>query len=105
MENWLKGILGGSVGLLILGTTIAIGYYISIQGAIVAFICAVLVGGAFLSLIYAIENNDFKAGAFVPILLALAIITGIFAQPPSAPTFGLCILTAIFGAVMIQQGE
>ena len=105
MQDWLKGLLGTSFGLLILGATIAIGYYISVVGAVLAFVCAALAGGAFLSLLFAIEKNDFKAGVFVPLLISAAVIVGIVAQPPSGPTFGLCILAAIFGAILIQEGE
>ena len=101
----MKGISGTSIAIIIIGIAIATGYYISAVGAAVAFICSVLVCGAFLSLIYAVENNDFKSGAFVPILIAMAVITGVFAQPPALPTFGLCVFTSIFGVIMIQQGE
>lgn len=105
MENWLKGLAGTSTGLLVIVVTIATGYYISAIGAVVAFICAVLVAGAFLGLIYAVEKNDFRFGVAVPLVAALAIIVGIFGQPPVPSTFGLCFLTAIFGIIMIQEGE
>jgi hypothetical protein len=105
MENWLKGLLGTSTALIIIGIVIATGYYISVAGAAAAFICSALVCSAFLSLIYAVENNEFASGALVPILIVVAVLIGIFAQPPALPTFGLCIFTSIFGVIMIQRGE
>lgn len=105
MENWLKGTAGATFGLIIVGITVGIGYYFGVGSSAVALSCAALVAGAFLSLTYAIENNDSMAGAAMPILLGSAIVVGYFGQPPLPSTLGLCFFATIFGIVMIQEGE
>ncbi len=105
MENWLKGLAGATFGLAIIGITVGIGYYTGVGPAAVSFTCAVLVAGAFLGLAYAIENNEFGAGAVVPILIVFAIIIGYFGQPPLPATLGLSFFTTTFGIIMIQEGE
>jgi hypothetical protein len=58
-----------------------------------------------LTLIYAIENDDFTAGAALPIIVILGILAAYFGQVPFEPTLAMSLLSSILIVILVQEGD
>lgn len=70
-----------------------------------ALLCAGTSAFFILILIYAIENDDFKAGTVLPFIVIVGILAAYFGQVPSWPMLAMCLLSSILGLILIQEGD
>lgn len=74
-------------------------------GTLSALLCAGTSAFFILTLIYAIENDDFTAGAALPFVVIVGILAAYFGHAPSEPTLAMCFLSSILALILIQEGD
>lgn len=67
--------------------------------------CTLISTFLILDLIYALEENDFMAGAMVPFIALIGFAVGYLMQPPVEETLLSCFLGAVLALILVQEGE
>lgn len=98
--TWIKGIIASALTLGIIGLLINVYINYGWVSALVSTVCMIFAIFSILSLIYAIEENNFFKGFLVPILFVLAGITGYYGKAPIEETIVLCILGSILALII-----
>ena len=105
MNGWIRGLISSVISIL----TIAIAYVTwgsaGPVGTLSALLCAGISAFFILILIYAIENDDFRAGAVLPFIVIAGILVAYFGQVPSWSTLAMSVLTSILALILIQEGD
>lgn len=101
---WLQG-LSASVLLIVIGLvsySIYASYGLFAMGASIA--STLISFFLIIDLIYAYEEDDFTAGAMVPLIALIGFVIGYLMQPPTEETLISCVLGALLALVLIAEG-
>jgi len=105
MSSWITGLISSVVLLMIAVITYLIWASFGLVLSAIALLCAAIAAAFVLAFIYAVENDDFKAGASIPLIAAFGLAVGYFGQPPLEQTLALCALGSVLAVVLIQEGD
>jgi len=104
MTGWIKGFVSSLLLIVIAGVAYATWDAFGPTKTLIALLCAGIAAGLFLTLIYAVERDDYKSGALIPFVALFGILIAYFGQPPFELTVALCFFVSMFAVVLIQKG-
>lgn len=105
VSGWIKGIVSSLLLLLLAavdyGTLVSSGLF----ELMVTIGCTMLAMLLILTLIYAIENDDFRSGFAIPFIAISALVIGYFGQAPVGFALLSCLLGAMLATILVQEGD